>query len=123
MQVSGIKVDARSQKTPERSKTFFISDMAFTDVGVQEGGVTSAEILDRVTRSIVDRVDAEAEKHGLIETKAPQSDGRPSRKRSVVSQDDGAEVPSGKSSPGKALRSIGTGIKKTSQDIWRELFH
>lgn len=123
IQVSGVKVDARSQKNPDRSKIFFINDMVFVDVGVQEGGVTSVEVLDRVTRDIVDKVEIEAEKQGLIEIKPSQTDSRPSRKRSAMRGDEDAESASDKSSPGKTLRTMGTSIKKTSQEVWQKLFH
>jgi hypothetical protein len=123
LQVSGIKVDARSQKNPDLSKVFFISDMAFAEVGSQEGGITAAEILDRITRGITDKVQTEAEKQGLIETRVPSSEGRLSRKHSAAKGDEGSEGAAGKSGPGEAFRSIGTGIKKTSQEVWQKLFH
>jgi hypothetical protein len=115
LQVSGITVDARSQKNPGRSKVFSIRDIILTDIGMQEEGVAPAEIIDRLTRSIIDAVRREADKLGMLEAKKQFVDVSPSRKQVVARENDHED----NIDPGKTIRSIGTGLKKTGGKMWQ----
>lgn len=116
-QISNIRVDARSQKNPSRARNFVVGDMAWSDIGVQEGGVAAAEVLDQITRAIVDRVQGEAVRQGVVDVKR-QADTASRRPRQA---EDENEVPDSNdgSTAGKAVRSIGSGFKKAGSELWQ----
>ena len=119
LKVSGIKVEAKSRKSPDRSKVFFIDDLASMDLSAQESGITSIEIMDQVAILIIDSVQREAKKQGLIEIPSVSEDGKLSRKRAAATRGDRDSDSEEESSVGKTARSIGAGVKKTSSDIWQ----
>ena len=119
LKISGVKVEARSRKTPGRSKDFYINDLVLADASMQENGITSAEILDQVASMLVDRVQREAGKQGLIDSSSAFEEGKSSRKRAAVKSDELGSDSEEESGAGKAVRSIGAGLKKTGSDIWQ----
>ncbi len=118
LKLSGIKVEARSRKNPGRSKDFFINDFVLTDFGTQENGITTAEVLDQMMGVLFERLQREVKKQGLIESSSVSEDNQSSRKRAAASgeRESDSEEESG---AGKAVRSIGAGLKKTGSDIWQ----
>jgi hypothetical protein len=118
LKVSGIKVEAKSYKAPDRSKVFYMDDWVLADVSPQENGITSAEILDQVASTIVDGVQREARKQGLIERPSFAEDGKLSRKRAATKGEQDSES-NEESGAGKTVRSIGADLKKTGSDIWQ----
>ena len=119
LKISGIKVEARSRKNPGRSKNFFIDDLVVADLSMQDNGIASAEILDQVVSVIVDRVQREAKKQGLIESSSVSESGQSSRKRAATTADDGDSDSEEESSASKTVRSIGADLKKTGSDLWQ----
>ena len=119
LNVSGIKVEARSRKNPDRSKVFFINDLVVADLNMQENGIASAEILDQVVSVIVDRVQREAKKQGLIESSSVSEGGQSSRKRVAATADDRGADSEEESGASKTVRSIGADLKKTGSDLWQ----
>jgi hypothetical protein len=114
LQVSGITVDARSQKNPGRSKVFSIRDIILTDIGLQEEGVAPAEIIDRLTRSIIDAIRREADKLGMLEAQKQFVDVSSFWKASRCKRKYHDDIDTG-----KTIRSIGTGLKKTGGKMWQ----
>jgi hypothetical protein len=114
LQVSGITVDARSQKHPGRSKVFSLRDIALTDIGMKEEGVAPVEVVDRLTRSIVDAIRREADKLGMLETQKQFVEVSSSGKQAAERENNNDDIDTG-----KTIRSIGTGLKKTGGKMWQ----
>jgi hypothetical protein len=119
LKVSGIKVEARSRKNPGRSKDFFIDNLVVADLSMQENGIASAEILDQVVSVVVDRVQREAKKQGLIESSSVSEGGQSSRKRAATTADGRGADSEEESGASKTVRSIGADLKKTGSDLWQ----
>jgi hypothetical protein len=112
VKVSGITVNANSQKNPARSRAFSVKDMVLPDVGGQ--GAVSSEVAGQIVRAIADKVDAEAISQGIVPV-MPTSQARPRHQ----SPDDDQAAQGEESSAGKAVRSIGEGFKKAGSGLWQ----
>ena len=121
LSVSDISVDARSNKNPEKSKRFKVEDMVLTDVGLKENGIAAPELLDRIVRVIVERVQSGAASHRLVNASLAHENVRSSRKKIEVEDDREVSDADEKNGVEKAVRSIGSGLKKTSTEIWQGL--
>jgi hypothetical protein len=81
VELSGNLVKAVSNQYRELSKEFPVKDLRLSEIGVSEGGVTAAEVIDKVSRVFFDEVQSEVERH--IEISSPVVSESPSRKRQI----------------------------------------
>lgn len=117
LRVNEVVVKAYSKDNPAKSQSFPVVLASFNNIGVDEGGITAAEIVDRVSRSMLDEVRRQAGIRGVLDA------GRQSgvRVANDVGIDDSAQQ--GGDEPGvsgkvkKAAQAVGLGFRDLGRDI------
>ena len=117
LRVDGVVVKAYSKDNPTKSQNFPVVLASFNNIGVDEGGITTAEIVDRVSRSMLDEVRRQAGIRGVLDA------GRQSGARVAddVGIDDSAQQngdePGVSGKVKKAAQAVGHGFRDLGRDI------
>lgn len=117
LRVDGVVVKAYSKDNPTKSQNFPVVLASFNNMGVDEGGITAAEIVDRVSRSMLDEVRRQAGIRGVLDA------GRQSGARVAddVGMDDSAQQngdePGVSGKVKKAAQAVGHGFRDLGRDI------
>lgn len=126
LQVRNIMVQARSSNDPSLSKSFAVGNLVFDRLGAGENGVSVAEIIDRVSRVLMDEVQRQAVLQGVADSgeSDEQRKLRNSRDRGAVSQeqDEAAQDENGKVK--KAAQAVGQGFKDLGRGFrqgWKKI--
>lgn len=128
LKVAGIRIEGRSIQNPSRNKIIALGDIELRDVGRMENGITFEEIIDQLSRVLMDSVDREALAQGLIEIKPVavpvQEESVVKKRRKIVreARDDVADSSAAEPAPqeGKTKRffkEVGGGFKQVGKGI------
>lgn len=121
LQVRNIKVQARSAGEPLWSKTFAVGNLSFDRIGASEGGVTVAEIGDRVCRIMMDEVQRQAILQGVADNgegdsrkklRGARDGGAGSDLQDDVDRDENGRVKKAAQAVGQGFKDLGRGFKQ-----------
>lgn len=126
--LTGIQVRARSVDNQDRQKTFLVGDIRMRDIGKATEGATWPEVIDLVSRRLVDDIHREALLQGVIEpprveivTPGRDATRRPARstRSDGTAADETAGDTSGDSSGNGngTIKDIGQGVKKIGREF------
>lgn len=126
LQVRNIVVRAHSASDPSLSKSFAVGNLVLDRLGAGENGVSVAEIIDRVSRALMDEVQRQAVLQGVVDggENDEQKKMRASRDRGTVSQEqeEAAQYENGKVK--KAAQAVGQGFKDLGRGFrqgWKKI--
>lgn len=111
--VSDIKVQARSKINTARSRDFSMKAISVPTQGATNSGVAAAEIIARIAQDVAGQVQLEAIGQGFGEVARPASTRREVRNQSSERAEEKEEGLSG------AIRSVGREAGATSKRIWQ----
>jgi hypothetical protein len=127
--LSGIAIDAYSILSPEKKQRISVKQIGLGGLGVEEQGLYASEIVDRVTKQLIDRVKQEAISHGLVEVKpviAPTKKTTRRKSDVVTDENNDSQIENEEGGAKKAVKAVGRGFKKVGQSIgngFKKLFN
>jgi hypothetical protein len=128
LNASDIRVEARSIQNPSRNKVITIQDVILRDIGRLENGISFDEVVDKVSRILIENVEREVLAQGVIEIKpviAPTTEETVVKKRRKVSReyrDANVEPEPAQQAPAggktkKFFKEVGGGFKQVGKGI------
>jgi len=127
--LTGVVIDAVSRHSPSKSQQIDMKQIAVSGLGIEEQGLHGVEIVDRVSRLLMDGVKQKASLHGLVDVKpviAPTKNTTRRKSDVVTSEKNDGEVKGEEGGAKKAVKAVGRGFKKAGQSIgqgFKKLFN
>lgn len=127
LQLKNIRIDARSTLDNTRKKTFPVSDLQYTDVGMPENGISMPEVINMIAGDISATIHQQALAQGIITPPeiisiVPAEKNTANRMRAEktrpVRTSEEAESPPEDSKVKQAAKNTGEAIKKLSRKLF-----